>query len=181
MFERLFSMKRFVFFISILTVISLLVFSSCAKDEEKGKYDNSTVYAQVTEINGTEITFTIGELKEVSMDFGQGGMEMPSGEVPPMPNGDMEMPSGEIPPMPSGEIPPMPDGGMMELPSGEVPPMPNGDMVELPFIAGDEIIVLNLNQETVSILKVGDITEIVFAQNGAVKSITKVSFDSFAK
>lgn len=64
---------------------------------------------------------------------GQGGQkgerpdmsEMPSGEVPELPEG-MELPEGEMPQMPNGEMPEFPEG--MELPEGGMPQMPNGQM-----------------------------------------------------
>lgn len=157
--------------ILILTLV-IGAFAGCSKFE----YDNSTIVAQVTAIDGQKVTLTVGEMA-IDENMMQGdSMALPAGDgsIQAMPNGEMPEPlEGEaIPELPDGDMPQMPeDGSMPEMPNGELPKdFENG--VQPPFTAGDDSITLTLNEETVGTLSVGSIVRITFGDNGSVESLT---------
>ena len=179
-------MKTMKLIVAILTLTLVIgAFAGCTKFE----YDNSTIVAQVTAIDGQKVTLLVGEM-DMGGNMMQGGM-MPGGNMqggnmtpptgdstfPAIPDGEMP----EMPEMPEGEtMPEMPEGGMPQMPNdGSMPEMPNGEMPEgfgsgmqSPFTAGEDSITLTLNEETVKTLSVGSIVQITFGDNGSVESLT---------
>lgn len=172
------------------TILALLIaayiFSACSKFE----YDNSTIFAKVTAIDGQKVTLLVGEMNiDENMMQGDFNGDMSNftpptddGNIPQMPNEDLgemptlpegeTMPEGELPEMPSdGSIPEMPDGGM-QLPNGELPEG-MGNM-QMPFVAGDDTITLTLNEEIVKTLSVDSIVQITFGDNGSVEALNIV-------
>lgn len=160
--------------ILILTLV-IAALAGCSKFE----YDNSTIIAQVTTIEGQKVTLLVGEM---AMD----GNVMPGGNMqggnmmPPMGDGSFpSMPEGEFPDMGNFDINNIPEGGMFQMPNGgSMPDMPNGEMPEgfknsmkSPFTAGNDSITLTLNEETVKTLSVGSIVQITFGDNGSVESL----------
>lgn len=171
-----------IFSFTLALLLAVFAFSSCSKFE----YDNSTIVAQVTAIDGQKVTLLVGEM-DMGGNMMQGGMmpggNMQGGNMTP-PTGDSTFPAipdGEMPEMPEGEtMPEMPEGGMPQMPNdGSMPEMPNGEMPEgfgsgmqSPFTAGEDSITLTLNEETVKTLSVGSIVQITFGDNGSVESLT---------
>lgn len=167
-------MKTMKLIVAILTFTLVIgAFAGCTKFE----YDNSTIVAQVTAIDGQKVTLLVGEM-DMGGNMMQGGM-MPGGN---MQGGNMTPPTGDstFPAIPDGEMPEMPEGGMPQMPNdGSMPEMPNGEMPEgfgsgmqSPFTAGEDSITLTLNEETVKTLSVGSIVQITFGDNGSVESLT---------
>lgn len=167
-------MKTMKLIVAILTLTLVIgAFAGCTKFE----YDNSTIVAQVTAIDGQKVTLLVGEM-DMGGNMMQGGM-MPGGN---MQGGNMTPPTGDstFPAIPDGEMPEMPEGGMPQMPNdGSMPEMPNGEMPEgfgsgmqSPFTAGEDSITLTLNEETVKTLSVGSIVQITFGDNGSVESLT---------
>ena len=167
-------MKTMKLIVAILTLTLVIgAFAGCTKFE----YDNSTIVAQVTAIDGQKVTLLVGEM-DMGGNMMQGGM-MPGGN---MQGGNMTPPTGDstFPAIPDGEMPEMPEGGMPQMPNdGSMPEMPNGEMPEgfgsgmqSPFTAGDDSITLTLNEETVKTLSVGSVVQITFGDNGSVESLT---------
>ena len=136
-------------------IAALLAFSACSKFE----YDNSTIIAKVTSIDGQSVTFAVGESSiGGNMSLPEGMPDM--GEMPDMGN----MPDfGEMPDMGN-----MPDMGDMTLPEGM-------DGTEMPFTESGDTITLTLNEETVKTLSVDAIVQITFGDNGNVQSLTVIS------
>lgn len=170
-------MKTIKLIVMILTLTLVIgAFAGCSKFE----YDNSTIIAQVTAIDGQNVTLIVGEMA-MDENMMQGGNMQGSNMMPPTGDGSIpKMPDGEIPELPEGEtMPEMPEGGMPQMPEdGAMPEMPNGEMPEgfengmqSPFIAGDDSITLTLNEETVGTLSVGSILQITFGDNGNVESL----------
>ena len=173
------TMKFTSLLIAVLVIVCSL--SACSKFE----YDNSTIYAKVTSIDGQKVTFIVGEMNIDENMMQDGNMTPPTGDgnMPQMPNGNM----GEIPELPEGET--MPDmGEMPEIPSdGSVPEIPEGGMqmpggerpegmegMQMPFTEGDDTMTLTLNEETVKTLSVDSIVQITFGDNGNVQSLTVI-------
>ena len=153
--------------ISLITALLLLVsaLSACSKFE----YDNSTIYAKVTAIDGQKVTMTVGTLNidPTLLEDGFGSM---SGMTPPSGYGSY----GEMPDFAAGET--MPDMGdmpdMENMPDREnMQGMMSGGMDQL-FTAGEDSITLTLNEDTVKTLSVGSIVEITFGDGGSVEALT---------
>lgn len=148
-----------IFSFTLALLLAVFAFSSCSKFE----YDNSTIVAQVTAIDGQKVTLLVGEM-DMGGNMMQGGM-MPGGN---MQGANMTPPTGDstFPAIPDGEMPEMP-----EMPNGEMPEG-FGSGMQSPFTAGEDSITLTLNEETVKTLSVGSIVQITFGDNGSVESLT---------
>lgn len=142
-------------------------------------YDNQTVYAKVTAVNGQSVTLLVGELsamEEGQRPDGAGGDPIPpnaDGSAPQLPDGGEPADRPALPvdeTMPNGELPQMPEGGMQQ-PNGEAPDGMAGGM-QVPFTAGEDTITLTLNEETVKTLSVDCIVRITFGDHGSVESLT---------
>ena len=130
--------------------------SEAAESGELTGYTDTTIYGEVAEVNGNEITLNLGEKTDgqaeltltgesttitapddVAVTRGMGGMmggpggQMPGGE---MPSG--EMPSGE---MPSGEMPTPPDG--------QTPPDMSNETLSLADIAAGDTIAVTFDAD----------------------------------
>lgn len=162
-------------FVSLMIVLlfGILMFSSCSSFP----YDNQTIIAKVTAIDGQNVTFLVGDMSiDENQRRGEGGdmgnMMPPNGNgsAPSMPDGTRQ----EMPSLPNGET--MPEDGFaseggMPMPDGEIP-NGSGENMTIPFTAGDDTITLTLNEETVKTLSVGSIVQITFGDNGTVESLT---------
>lgn len=166
---------------SALLTLTLLICtaSGCSKFE----YDNSTVVAQATAIDGQKITLRAGGIASGQNLTQDGNMNHPAGNwsVPQMPGGE----TGDIPALPEGEtmpykeppqipedgfVPGMPEGGM-QMPDGWFPESMEGNMT-LPFTSESDSISVTLNEEIIKTLTVGSIVQIVFGDNGSIKGLT---------
>ena len=115
---------------------------------ESSDEESSTVTAQITSIDGSEVTATVGTLT-TSQPGGDGsdqtapadGSSAPSGEAPDKPDGDSSDAGAPADgsSAPSGEAPDKPDGDSSDAgapadgssaPSGEAPDKPEGDSSE---------------------------------------------------
>ena len=107
--------------------------SSTDHTSQEAEAQANTVTAQITSIDGSTVTATVGALTAAQAPGGDNG-NAPSGEAPVKP--DDENASGGAPDssVPSGEAPAKPDGDNANgdssdgnAPSGEAPAKPNGD------------------------------------------------------
>ena len=152
-------MKIKRFFTVALSLALALSLTACTPKQDKNEFDNSSKYAKILEIKENQATLILGEIDENLSPF-------PEGKTPP------PMQGGEIPSMPEGEMPPPMQGGEALDGSGTITP-------PIPFKEGTVKLTLNLNEETIKTLAVGDIVEVVFGENGTVKSITEVPPKTF--
>ena len=165
-------MKHVKYFSLILALLLTVgIFTACSKFE----YDNSTVLAKVSSIEGQKVVFLVGEMDlgggVKPEDFGGGMRDIPDfgGERPNL----EDLPEGEFPSgfegmqKPEGEPPE--DFSGMQIPNGQLPGG-FGDM-QMPFKENGETITLTLNEETVKTLSVGNIVQIIFGDNGNVEAL----------
>lgn len=132
-----------LFSILCLTLTASMVLYGCSgtssssstteNSTQEAEAQANTVTAQITKIDGSTVTATVGTLTTAQAPGGDNG-NAPSGEAPVKP--DDENASGGAPDssVPSGEAPAKPDGDNANggpsdgnAPSGEAPAKPNGD------------------------------------------------------
>lgn len=162
--------KCFSLIVALLLTVGVCV--ACSKFE----YDNSTIMAKVESIDGQTIVLLVGEMNfgegMPPEDFGGGKGNIPDfgGEIPNM----EDLPEGEFPSgfdgmqKPEGEPPEGFDG--MQIPNGQFG-QGFGDM-RMPFNESGDKITLELNEETVKTLSVGNVVRITFGDNGSVEALT---------
>ena len=154
------TIKLFSIFLALL--IGVLGLSACAPFA----YDNTTILAKITHIEGQKVTMLVGEME---MDNPMQGNFSNMGNMPSFPNGEMpSFPEGmEDFPFANGDFPSGMSG--MQMPnfdfSGEM-----GDMGEM-FHEDCDTISLTLNADIVETLAVGNIVQITFGDNGSVQSL----------
>lgn len=150
----------------VIAMAFVLLLTGCASSNE---WDNSTVTAKVTDIQGRKVTLALGELA-----MGE-GMEKPDFE------------NGERPDFGSGERPQMPEGFEGQMPEGfEMPEnfeMPEGgferpemggmdfDMSQL-FTENGKTVTVELSQSVVDGIAVDDLVQVTFGEKNSVQNIT---------
>lgn len=181
----------------ICAIVLVLSLASCGKSTPD--YALGTVWGEITKINGTKVTLTLGKVKEenVMPDMAgdnAGGIppEMPSGEAPAEPNGQSGSTRGESGGKPgggsgNGGTPPEKPGNAG---SGDIPSMPGGEaggfgmQKNVSFTAGsvtltvelaDAVITEGQTAISVSDLAVGKVLCVSFGEDGKAASAEVVS------
>ena len=157
----------------IIVMALVLLMTGCSSANE---WDESTVTAQVTDIQGRKVTLALGEMaeaKEFEMPEGfEGGMpRFEKGERPEMPEGfEGKMPEGmELPEGFEGKMPEnfeMPEGGFDRPQMGGM----GFDMSSL-FTANGKTVTVELSQSVVDGIAVDDIVQVTFGKKNVVENI----------
>ena len=162
--------------LTLVLLVAISGFSACTGFA----YDNTTILAKITAIDGQTVSLIVSEMtmdgNRIPESFGDlsgmGNMpSMPNGQMPSFPNGmgDMPFPNGQIPDDLSGmQIPDFDfSGGTMDM-----------DMDAM-FHDGCDTITLTLNADVVKTLAVDDIVQISFGDKGSINSLTEFDMESF--
>ena len=113
-------MKKSIKTLLPLTMVLFLSACNTVIADNTPDHSGQTLTGVITSIDGTQVSLTLGKLKENDMGF-----QMTQGNMPAFENG--EMPSFE-----NGELPEMPDGEMPQFEQGQMPEMNNGQMLQGP-------------------------------------------------
>lgn len=184
----------------ICAIVMVLSLASCGKSTPD--YALGTVWGEITKINGTKVTLTLGKVTEEDVmpempdmpgdNAGGTPPEMPNGEVPAEPNGQSGSTRGEGGGKPGGSsgnggTPPEKPGNTG---SGDMPSMPGGEaggfgmQKNVSFTAGsvtltvelaDAVITEGQTAISVSDLAVGKVLCVRFGEDGKPSSAEVVT------
>ena len=110
-------MKKFIKILLPLTMVLFLSACNTVIADNTPDHSGQTLTGVITSIDGTQVSLTLGKLKENDMGF-----QMAQGNMPAFENDEMpEFAEGELPEMPEGELPEFAQGQMPEMNNGQMP------------------------------------------------------------
>ncbi len=114
-------MKKFIKILLPLTMVLFLSACNTVIADNTPDHSGQTLTGVITSIDGTQVSLTLGKLKENDKGF-----QMAQGNMPAFENG--EMPEGELPEFTQGQMPEMGNGQMPQGPHGMMPGHPGMPM-----------------------------------------------------
>ena len=117
-------MKKFIKILLPLTMVLFLSACNTVIADNTPDHSGQTLTGVITSIDGTQVSLTLGKLKENDMSS-----QMMQDNMPAFENGEMpSFENGELPEMPEGEMPQFEQDQMPEMNNGQMPQGPH-DMV----------------------------------------------------
>lgn len=121
-------MKKFIKILLPLTMVLFLSACNTVIADNTPDHSGQTLTGVITSIDGTQVSLTLGKLKENDKSS-----QMMQDNMPAFENGEMpQLPEGEMPSFENGELPEMSDGEMPQFEQGQMPEMNNGQMPQSP-------------------------------------------------